>query len=276
MPLSELPQYCFDCAETPDGSVLFACSTDQSAWPWLTLPPQHPIVIQTQNFWTSVGVGSAMATRDESKWSALTGTDWVLGDQEAGIATNGIFKRSADDENLEFSTELFDADNRLIVRIRGRGVVFRTRDFESWRDRSKAQARVWTADVDRFDYANRDGLSLSSAEPPLIAPLQTLDGKLATRALLTTENGLMPGHPYFSGSGDHVNAPHLAEIARQTACLVCDGKPVRVLSAEMDMHRYIELGTPIDIGIKRDSHSELTLAISQLEKSCATIAMELA
>ncbi len=257
-----------------DGSVAFACSQDVNEWPWLALPPQHPLVIQTQNFWTSVGAGQAAGTRDDSKWSALTWTDWVLGDQDAGIAARGVFTRSTQDEKLEFATELFDASDRLITRIRGRGVVFRTRDFESWREKSKKEASKASTDIGAFQFADRDLLGISRKEPPLIARLSERSGKRVTSALLTRENGLMPGHPYFSGSGDHVNTPHLAEIARQIACLVCDGRSVTVTSAEMDMHRYIEFGTPIDIVVDRISEDRFTLSVSQLEKPCSTISME--
>lgn len=255
-----------------DGSITFACSQDLSEWPWLALPPQHPLVIQTQNFWSSVGAGAASGTRDDSKWSALTWTDWVLGDRDAGIAARGVFTRSTEDEKLQFATDLLDANDRLIARIRGRGVVFRTRNFESWRDKSKSQASTATADLETFEFADRDLLGLSSVEPPLIAPLS--ERRLTTTALITKENGLMPGHPYFSGSGDHVNTPHLAEIARQIACLLRDGRPVTIGSAEMDMHRYIELGTPIEIGIESVSDNRFSLAVSQLDRSCASIAME--
>ncbi|QUL36848.1 hypothetical protein [Erythrobacter sp. JK5] len=266
--------YTSDHEVRADGSVAFACSQDVREWPWLALPPQHPLVIQTQNFWTSVGATQAAGTRDDSKWSALTWTDWVLGDRAAGIAARGLFERTDDNDKLEFAIELFDAQDRLIARIRGRGVVFRTRDFESWRDKSKVKARDAAAETGVFDYAPREQLGLSSVEPPLIAPLREQDGSLTTTALITKENGLMPGHPYFSGSGDHVNTPHLAEVARQVACLLCDGRQVTITSAEMDMHRYIELDTPIEISIDVVAENRMTLSVSQLERSCATIAME--
>ncbi|MDJ0642890.1 MAG: hypothetical protein QNJ15_08735 [Erythrobacter sp.] len=266
--------YTSDHVVRADGSVAFACSQDVDEWPWLALPAQHPLVIQTQNFWSSVGATQAIGTRDNSKWSALTWTDWVLGDRAAGTAAHGVFTRSTEGEKLQFVSELFDAKDRLIARIRGRGVVFRTRDFESWRDKSKSEAGKAIADIRAFDFADRKLLGLSSIEPSLIAPLSENSGRLTSSALLTRENGLMPGHPYFSGSGDHVNTPHLAEIARQLACLVCDGRPVTIASAEMDMHRYIEFGTPIDIGIERDPENRFTLSVSQLGESCSTISME--
>lgn len=268
------PSYTSNHEVQADGSVTFACSSDQCEWPWLALSPQHPIVIQTQNFWISVESGQAAGTRDDSKWSALTWTDWSLGDRNAGMATCGVFRRLEDGRKLSFETELFDEADRLIARIRGKGVVFRTRDFESWRNQSKAQASLTNTGPCGFRYAPRETLGLSQSESPLIAPLNELASGLKTAALITPENGLMPRHPYLSGSGDHVNSPHLAEISRQATCLVNNGEPVMILSAEMDMHRYIELGTPIDMYIERTSETGIAVAISQLQKSCATVAME--
>ncbi|MEO9461388.1 MAG: hypothetical protein ABJ242_01515 [Marinomonas sp.] len=253
----------------PDGSVHFACSGDIEEWPWLALPPQHPLVIQTQNFWASVGATEALQSRDESKWSALTWTRWQLGDKDAGRAARGVFSRSGGEGNLTFSIALLDASERLIAELTGKGVVFRNRNFEEWRKGSKADAFKVAVPPADFTYASREALGLSQAEPPLIAPMTTVDGAVGTAALVTKQNGLMPGHPFFSGSGDHVNAPHLAELSRQAACLCTDNPALHVQFGEMDMHRYIELGTPIDLKVTQQADDEIRLNFSQLGKSCA-------
>ncbi len=257
-----------------DGSVSFACSTDQAEWPWLALPPQHPIVIQTQNFWTSVGATRALAEHEDDKWSALTWTDWTLGDHSAGQATRGHFSRTGGGDELSFTIKLFDEQNRLIAAINGKGVVFRTRNFEKWREGSKTSAKKKTSDEGAFQYAERDLLGLSKQEQPLIASLVETNGILSSSALITKANGLMPGHPYFSGSGDHVNAPHLAELGRQTVNLLCEGETIQITNGEMDMHRYIELGTPIAIVAGQVDGNAVTLRVSQLNRSCATLRMK--
>ncbi|MEP3049838.1 MAG: hypothetical protein ABJP48_10225 [Erythrobacter sp.] len=266
--------YTSDHQVQPDGSVRFGCSNDQHEWPWLNLPAQHPLVIQTQNFWTSVGATDALGTRDESKWSALTWTDWHLGEPQSGQAVSGHFVPSGDEDEIAFSTTLFDAQDRLIVTMNGKGVIFRNRNFETWREGSKKQARKQTTPPAGFAYATRAMLDLPPQEPPLLAPLGIDDsGRLSTAALITKENGLIPGHPYFSGSGDHVNTPHLAEIGRQVVSLLNQGRSPVINFGEMDMHRYIELGTAIDIVIDQHSECAANLAIHQLGKSCATITM---
>ncbi|MEP0189776.1 MAG: hypothetical protein ABJP70_01120 [Erythrobacter sp.] len=267
--------YTSDHVLRSDGAVEFACSQDVAEWPWLALAPQHPLTLQTQNFWTSVGATQALGQRDDSKWSALTWTNWELGEIGAGRATHGFMRNQNDEEKLNFEIELFDVDNRQIAIIRGKGVVFRNRNFEQWREGSKIKARTKKIAPTEFVYSDRRKLGLSKIEPPLIAPIiQANDGSLSSAALVTKANGLIPGHPYFSGSGDHVNAPHLSEIARQVVSLVNDGEAISITKGEMDMHRYIEFGTPIAIAVERSGDQRLSVAISQLDRSCAKISME--
>lgn len=269
MPQHRSPSYTSDHELHSDGSVVFACSGDTDAWPWLALPPQHPIVIQTQNYWASVGASAALGTLEEGKWSALTWTDWALGDIRAGIAAHGQFSRAMVEDKLAFETILFDSNDRRIVTLRGRGVVFRHRNFESWRQESKGEAAK-RQPPPHFDYAPARLLNLSPGECALVS---SFSGGTA-KALITKENGLMPGHPYFSGSGDHVNAPHLAELARQVASLLIDGAPFLVTSGEMDMHRYVELDCPIDLLLVEHGDNSLVVEVSQLEHRCARLALK--
>ena len=267
MPAPSNQAYTFNHKVEGDGSVAFACSTDADAWPWLELPPQHPIPLQTQNYWTSVGASAALGTLEEGKWSALTWTDWELGDRAAGMAARGTFSRTLVDDRLAFETRLFDASDRLIVTMRGRGVVFRNRNFEAWR--AEAKGEVSHNEPAGFAYAPRELLGLSERELPLVS---SLNGHCAT-ALVTKANGLMPGHPYFSGSGDHVNAPHLAEIARQVVSLLRDGAPFLVTGGEMDMRRYIELDCAFDIAITGQDAATATMQVSQMDKPCAQLTL---
>jgi len=271
MPASSGSTYTSDHEVLSDSDVTFACSQDVGKWPWLALPAQHPIVLQTQNFWASVGGSQALGARDDDKWSALTWTRWELGDVSAGRAARGTFARTGGPGELDFELGFFDAQGRPIVRLTGKGVVFRNRNFERWREGSKNTARKETIPPTGFAYAERALLNLTEREMPLIAPLD--DSGTRSTALITRENGLMPGHAFFSGSGDHVNATHLAEVGRQTASLLNNGAPIHVVCGEMDMHRYIELGTPFEIAITEHREDHVKLAISQLGRSCSAITM---
>jgi hypothetical protein len=258
--------------------VAFDCSEDAAQWPWLALPAQHPLVIQTQNFWTSVGATQAIGSRDDDKWSALTWTDWELGDRKAGMAQRGVFERKGKEGEMAFTTTLYDKLDRKIVTIGGKGVIFKNRNFEDWREGSKSVASKAKLPQGDFVYATQKQLGLSRLEPPLLGPLAQNNETLATQALITKSNGLMPGHPFFSGSGDHVNAPHLAEIGRQTASLLNasllrEGAQLEITSGEMDMHRYIELDTPFAVVLEEHTDVMAKLRVRQLEKSCAVIIM---
>ena len=184
-----------------------------------------------------------------------------------------MFRRTGKPDEISFETQLFDAQDRLITCLRGKGVIFRNRNFEKWREGSKSKASTVRKEPSGFTYATWAQLGLSEAEPPLLSPLTEDQGALSTTALITKDNGLVPGHPFFTGSGDHVNAPHLAEVGRQCVSLINDGAPLIIAHAEMDMHRYIELGTPIAVTIERRDEQRANLAISQLGRSCATITM---
>lgn len=251
-----------------DGSVTFACSQSRKDWPWLELPPWHPIVVQTQNFWTSVGASAALGTLEEGRWSALTWTDWKTGDAAAQHAARGIFSRTMVEDKLAFETCLFDAQGRPVVTMRGRGVVFRNRDFEAWRAEAKREA-AGQGSGESFAYAARELLGISPREWPLVSPLS---GNRAM-ALLTPENALMPAHPYFSGSGDHVNTPHLAEAARQIVSLLREGEPFRVTGGEMEMRRYVELGCPFELEVEAHEGDETRIEVRQLGRACARIAL---
>nr|WP_137676644.1 hypothetical protein [Parerythrobacter lutipelagi] len=272
MPAPPGPGYTIDHEVRDDGSVRFACSDDLASWPWLALDPRNPLVIQTQFFWASVGATRARQTRDDDKWSALTWTDWKCSSGPVGSASWGQFRDKGSDNQLSFEIDLFDAADRQIVAARGRGVVFRTRNFETWRDGAKREIKATGSAPADFVYADRALLNLSEREVPLIAPM-TADRR--TTALITKENGLPPAHPYFSGSGDHVNSTHLAEVARQVASLCRDGAPLRVTGGEMDMRRYIELGSPFEIALEEKRDDRVVMAVSQMGRDCSTLALTL-
>ncbi len=263
------PAYTCDHSVAENGTVSFQCSRDVDAWPWLELAPQHPVVIQTQNYWSSVGASAALGTLEEGKWSALTWTDSKLGDRSAEHTARGTFTRTLVDDKLAFETRLFDDADRLIVTMRGRGVVFRNRNFEAWREGAKREL-AGEAEQPAIVYAPRELLNLTPAETPLVSEL---DGDRAS-VLITRENGLMPAHRYFSGSGDHVNAPHLAEVARQIASQINQGAPLLVTGGEMDMYRYVELGIGFKATLLERDASSVTMEIMQRDKSCARLSMQ--
>lgn len=262
--------YAFDYERTGDGALGFRCSGDARRWPWLSLPPRHPLVIQTQNFWASFGALRFEGGLEEGQWSALTWTDWSLGDARAGHAVRGVYQKVEAEAGPAFGLTLFDAQDRSIVTTRGRGVVFRNRNFEKWREASKQVARK-DRNACAFTYAEDAQLALGEGEFALVAPLAP--GETRIEALVTPENGMPPANRVISGSGDHVNTTHFGEVTRQALCLVTRDPEVQVTGGEMTLKRYVELGTPFALTFERDDPGTITFTLEQLDKQCAQITL---
>lgn len=272
MPQGQGEPYSFDYHESADGTVHFRCSTDQERWPWLALCPHHPLVIQTQNFWASYGAIVFAKGIEEGQWSALTWTDWQIGDQECGHAVRGVYRSLGEGGKASYTLTLLDDADREIVTMSGRGVVFRNRNFEEWRQGAKDAARK-TKPAHAFAYAKPADLGLGDGEFAFIAPL--IEGEPRIEALITPENGMPPDNRVISGSGDHVNTTHFGEVTRQALCLITRDPGVQVTGGEMTLKRYVELGTPFSLSFER-SKSEprtLTFALEQQGKACAEIVL---
>ncbi|MHA7821007.1 MAG: hypothetical protein ACX930_15275 [Erythrobacter sp.] len=251
-----------------EGSVEFACSTDLQEWPWLALGPHHPVVVQAQNFWTSVGGALTLGGLCEGQWSALTWTTWQCGNPGVGIATRGVYSRETEGEKEHYRVVLFDGADREIVQMRGRGVIFRNRNFEEWRKGSKREAALSGSGED-FAFAPREALGIGEREHPLVG---TLDGDRVP-ALVTRANGLPPANPMLGGSGDHVNSVHMIEAARQALCLL-GGEPVRdIAGGEMELNRYVELGTPFELEVAERINAAIVLVLRQLGHDCARLTL---
>ena len=252
-----------------DGSVTFRCSQDSEALAWLTLPPHHPVVIQTQAFWTAVGASVALAGMEATQWSALTWIDWELGDGANGHVTSGVYRRHEVDGNSSYEISLFNRAGAPVVTIRGRGVIFRNRNFEKWREGSKQEAQK-AAQTFEFTYADRAALGLADNERVLVAPFDPKSNFVD--ALVTPQNGFPPGNPVIGGSGDHVNSTHFHEIARQALFLIM-GRTDIDTSGEMSLNRYVELGAPLRLNIVEQADDQIKFELVQLDRSCAKITL---
>jgi hypothetical protein len=264
--------YTYDHEVRADGSVAFRCSSDRVQWPFLELPPHHPIVIHTINFWISVECSVARGTFDPEKWSALVWMDWECLDPDAGHAAHGVMENVNIDGKLGFAMKLFDDQDRPYCNIRGRGVVFRTRNFESWREEAKGEVSVNEAQV-AFAYASPRDVGVEDCEYPLISSLK--EGAIA-HALITRDNGMPPASRYISGSGDHVNAVHIAEVARQFAALKLANPQVRLAGGEISFDHYIELGNQFSVTLTDQTDRTIGLKLNQAGRDCTKISLSIA
>ncbi|MEP3226823.1 MAG: hypothetical protein ABJO01_12675 [Parasphingorhabdus sp.] len=257
-----------------DGAVSFKCSGDTDIWPWLTLAPFDPIVVQTINYWTSVETGIARGTWDPTKWSALTQTEWTCGAAGVSHATHGVADSKMDESDPRYQLTFFDKNGSLVYRMSGTGVIFKNRDFETWRNKAKRAIEKPAALMD-FPYASAARTGLEEQAHCFISELIDQDNRVA-HGLITKDNGFPPGHPYLSGSGDHVNSTHLATIARQFVNLMLDGASPDIVGGHMSFHRYVELDIPFQVQYvpTKKAGNHMSLTVSQADHLCATLALE--
>lgn len=256
---------------TGDGTVRFKCSSDQDHWPWLALHPFDPIVVQTINYWVSVETSTARGTWDPTKWSALTQTRWKCGEPGVGHATHGVSDVVGKGDSRRFELTFFNDDGALVYKMSGIGVIFQTRDFESWRDKAKQKLKESSPIAD-FQFATAEAVGVKTQAESFLSPVINLDAPSA-RAFITKESGFPPAHPYLSGSGDHVNSSHLADVARQFTNLLLGGGPHLITGGEMTFDRYVELGRPFEIELVNENASEkrFSMAVQQAGRLCSTI-----
>ena len=260
---------------TGDGAVSFDCSLDAKIWPWLKLPATHPIVVQSANFWASVESGMTLGTFDPDKWSALVQTEWTCGAPDTGHAVRGDYATIESGERKRYGLHFYDSEDRLVSKMTGQGVIFRTRNFEGWRHETKEKI-IKPELATGFEYAASEAVGVESSGEVFLSPL-CREGPVHAEGLVTKENGLLPGHPYIGGSGDHVNSTHMGEIGRQFGALLF-GRAWRNTDGEMVFLHYVELGRPfrVNLVIHDEATHRFELLVRQANRDCTKIIMSYA
>jgi hypothetical protein len=253
-----------------DGAVSFTCSRDSDQWPWLTLDPHDPAVIQTINFWASYQAGQARGNWEPGQWTALTFMEWETGKPGCGHATHGVEDIFEREGKQTYRLTFFDDAGALVARMSGTGVVFRNRDFEGWRAKEKERL-AGERRTSPFGFASAENVGAASEQGSLLAEFEGPDAR-ATSGLITPENGLAPANPYLSGSGDHVNATHLAEVVRQFDTLLRGGDKRLPKRGEMRFSHYVELGVPITVSLREgtDAATSIEAEVRQGGRLCTT------
>ncbi len=265
-------QYTHSHTVMSDGTIAFKCSTDEVKWPWLSLHPFNPITVQAINYWAASEAGAVRGTLDPDKWTALTQTDWTCGKRGVGHATHGIADPFREEGTPGYRLTFFDSSGSLVYRMRGTGVVFRTRDFEAWREKAKQDQAVALPPTGEFQYAPARTLGVATQDESFLSHL--IEGKSASAdGLVTKELGFLPRHPYHGGSGDHVNSNQLADIGHQFVHLLLGDAKFAVMGGEMKFNRYLELDRPFNVELAGDGVSENTVSmiVRQVERQCAEV-----
>ena len=276
MPKTFPHEFTSDHEVQPDGSLTFKCSGDADIWPWLALPPHDPIVVQTINYWAPVETGETRGTFDRAKWTALTQTSWNCPNEDTGHAVRGMAKPIDETNSLAYDISFYDDQDRLVYEMTGTGVVFQNRDFEAWRNAAKQKlSELRVSDLPGYASAKHAGTDFQSE--CFLSPLTNGETIKAT-GLVKSADGFWPNHRHITGSGDHVNATHIAEIGRQFASLLADGGPRQCIAGQIAFHRFVELDVPFEVQRKssEDNPDIIALILSQAEKPCADIQISFA
>ncbi|MEO1252568.1 MAG: hypothetical protein AAFW81_09505 [Pseudomonadota bacterium] len=254
-----------------DSAIAFRCSDDANEWPWLKLHPANQIALQATNYFALTGVSRFAGALDGTKWSALTAFRWRAHDLGEGAAhpARGL-SHNADDE-VGYSCRFFAADGAPVYDVEGAGVVFRTRDFEAWRAKAKAEILASPA-PEGFVFAAPGDVGVDTAAEVFVAPPAHDDDGAYVDALVTEESGFRPNHPYHGGSGDHVNSSHLCDAVQQAVKALRGRGFPRGGSARFS--RYVELARPFRLALAGEARDRLDLQITQAGHKCATIAFD--
>lgn len=262
--------YTLNHARDVDGAVTFDCTKNSDIWPWLTLPPIHPILIQTVNFWAAFDSAVFLDEFRADAWTALTKLDWTCGPPEVGYPARGRYFSASQDDRARYELTLWDATGAVVADFVGEGVTFRTRNFEGWRDAAKTKLKPPAPAT--LNYAPAASVGVADQSESFLAPLREEAGTVTTTGLITKENGLRPNHPYIGGSGDHVNSTHMGEIARQFGELLLE-RPTQNRSGKMALKHYVELGVPFEVTLLERSEEDhsFSLLVRQADRDCAQI-----
>lgn len=272
MPRPFADVYTFNHKRLEDQSVVFDCSQDAEVWPWLKLNPTHPILVQTINFWASIDSGEFLGTLDPDVWTALTQVEWTCGAPSVGLPVRGLYRTEKKADRARYHLKFFDAADQTVAQMSGQGVVFRTRNFESWR--GDAKEKIVKPKPPPFEYAAKQRVGVATQSESFLADLTRAD-TVSTSGLITKANGLRPAHPYIGGSGDHVNSTHMGEVGRQFGELLL-ARPLKNRGGEMEFLHYVELGSPFEVEmISHDPDAkQYALIVRQAGRDCTQITMQ--
>lgn len=275
MTASGTDKFCFDFRQTETGEIKFQCSRDKMKWPWLHLPPAHNAAIQYTNYYATMGVSAFTNTVSDSAWSALTEFEYQVGEGGVGDLARhpvrGVARQEQD--TFGFDCDFFDEDDRLVYCVKGKGVVFRNRDFKAWRAPAKAEVLKLPL-AENFDRARVDAVGARLPIEVLVEPIQE-DGERVVpigtfvQALVTKAEGFQPVHPYHDGSGDHVNSAHLFDSAQQMAFMTVG--PQLPVGGGAKFMRYVELDRPFRIELTQRNGARIDFSIKQADKPCVQL-----
>jgi hypothetical protein len=262
--------------------VELAYDLDRERWPWLALPPHHPVLVEKYQYFSAVTASLATGPAVPPTFAALTRFRWSCTPAawQGRYATRGLCEIRLGERELGYSLAVRDDDGRDLYRMSGEGFAFRDRDFPAWREKSRRAAQE-TAGERRIAPAPAPAVGLGPNGRSFVTPLTDVGGRLEATALVPTHGGFHPAHPFHTGSGDHVNAGHLFDCALQVVHLALGPeRPARLActGGEARFIRFVELDVPFTVALtgraRRRDELALQLSMSQGGRDNAVISLE--
>ncbi|MGJ8669716.1 MAG: hypothetical protein ACSHXK_09530 [Oceanococcus sp.] len=248
-------------------------------WPWLSLPPAHPVLIEKYQYFGATTASWAMQLFAPESYTALTRFRWSCGDAAWGTQypDSGLCTGRNDKSGMGFQLDVSNSQGDNFYRTAGDGFVFTDRDFRLWREKTRQQTQQ----------SNRMGaIALASSSQCGLDPfgksfIGASDNAARYFAHVARESSFHPQHPFHTGSGDHVNAAQLLDCALQTIHLhVGAGRawesPLQCQSGEAQFQRYVELDIPFEIHLEVEKEkAQFALQFSQAGHANAMIKMQM-
>ncbi len=262
--------------------VSLSYDLDRIRWPWLSLPAQHPVLVEKYQYFSAVTSGDRVLNQSLGVQTALTRLQWrcEAAAFDSGHAPLGECELWQNDNDMGFEITTRNADRQAMVHLAGTGFAFADRDFAGWRKASRQKAlAACGSPPPELTAAHKVGLDERGHS--LISDLHPSSDMPCVTALVTSANGFHPAHPFHTGSGDHVNAGHLFDCVLQMAHLLTPhNHPLDCAGGQAEFMRFVELDVPFEIRLA-DEPTEaagatcMTFALSQLDRENTRIQLRL-
>lgn len=255
-----------------EGRLELEYDLDRERWPWLSLDPLHPVLIEKYQYFGVVTAVLAHKLVDSSTFTALTHFEWECDHITDQHVTRAVYVDASEPGVPRFGLMLSSPEGGVLATTRGAGFAFTDRDVKAWRAASRAKAlSAAVAPVDAF--APAEAVGLHHGGTSFLAPRRTVDGQAACRAVVHTDRAFHPAHEFHTGSGDHVNAGHLFDCALQFAHLV-GGAAGPCMGGRAEFLRFVELDVPFEIVRVEgaaDDPDAVAMMFRQLDRDMAKI-----
>ena len=256
-------------SSAPD-RVELAFDLDAKLWPWLNLPPHHPVLVEKYQYFGATTASWEQGLFTPETFTALTSFGW--GCTPAAFAgdypTRGVFKTQNGEEAMGFSLNVGADDGQVMYQTRGQGFAFKDRDYRVWRERSRRAALDAKVTAD-FQFLSPEAVGLAANGHSFIGVSEQADQALTLIACVTKQGGYVPEHPFHTGSRDHVNAAQLMDCGLQAAHWFLGGgqswaEPLICIGGEARFQRYVELDVPFTITlVEQVPNTSVQLKFSQ-------------